>query len=258
MLELWLRSGSAAIVVVPFIVLYAIAAAITWLTHLSPARPFFASCVGIAGPFFASVAVLFSLFAAFLANDVQHRDAEAKGALFREADGIRTLMRFAEGLGPLGDSAKAAALAYAQDVLTKELPAARQFDGVPQNLATIRNLTQAIISPETTSAIPEAAHEAMLDALVQIRQARLERLALTAGISDPMNWLAMLILGVLTQVAVAVVQLDKIRPQALALFVFTTAFAATVVMIGLSERPFSGRAIDDVALRAAIASAEAP
>ena len=96
MLELWLRGGSAGIVLIPFIVLYAIAAALVWLTHLSPARPFFASCVGIAGPFFASVAVLFSLFAAFLANDVQHRDAEARGALFREADGLRTIMRIAE------------------------------------------------------------------------------------------------------------------------------------------------------------------
>jgi hypothetical protein len=258
MLDFWLRGGSAGIVLIPFIVLYAISGAMTWLTHLSPARPFFASCVGIAGPFFASVAVLFSLFAAFLANDVQHRDAEAKGALFRESDGLRTIMRLGEGLGPMGAGVKAAALAYAQDVLTKELPSARQFNGVPQNLATIRNLTQAVISPDTTSEIPEAAHEAMLDALVQIRQARLERLALTAAISDPMNWMAMLILGVLTQVAIAVVQLDKMRPQALALFVFTTAFAATVVLIGLSERPFTGRAIDDAILRATIASATAP
>jgi hypothetical protein len=69
-----------------------------------------------------------------------------------------------------------------------------------------------------------------------------------------MHWLAMLILGILTQVAVAVVQLERLRPQALALFVFTTAFAATVVLIGLSERPFSGREIDAAALRAAVAS----
>ena len=77
MIELWLRSGTAGIIVVPFVLLYLIAAGIVWLTHESPARPFFASCIGIAGPFFASVAVLFSLFAAFLANDVQHRNAEA-------------------------------------------------------------------------------------------------------------------------------------------------------------------------------------
>jgi hypothetical protein len=51
--------------------------------------------------------------------------------------------------------------------------------------------------------------------------------------------LAVLALG--TQIAVAVVQFDKVRPQALALFVFTTAFATTVALIGLGERLFSGR-----------------
>jgi hypothetical protein len=69
------------------------------------------------------------------------------------------------------------------------------------------------------------------------------------------NWLATLILGVLTQVAVGVVQLDKLRPQALALSVFTTAFAATVALIGLGERPFTGHQIDDESLRAALTSA---
>jgi hypothetical protein len=65
----------------------------------------------------------------------------------------------------------------------------------------------------------------------------------------------MLILGVLTQVAVAVVQLDRLRPQALALFVFTSAFAATVVLIGISEARFARGDIDATALRAAVASA---
>ena len=78
---------------------------------------------------------------------------------------------------------------------------------------------------------------------------------LAAGLSDQMGWLAMLALGMLTQVAVAVVQLERLRPQALALFVFTTAFAATVVIIGLGERPFSRDLIDDSPLRAAVASA---
>jgi hypothetical protein len=64
MIDFWLRSGIAGIVIQPFLVFYPVAAFIVWLTHRSPARPFFASCVGIAGPFFASVAVLFSLFAA--------------------------------------------------------------------------------------------------------------------------------------------------------------------------------------------------
>ena len=57
MIDLWLRSGTAGIVILPFVALFAVAAGIVWLTHLSPLRPFFASCIGITGPFFASVAV---------------------------------------------------------------------------------------------------------------------------------------------------------------------------------------------------------
>src|SRR5262245_21595440 len=130
MIDLWLRSGSLGIVVVPFIVLYGIAAAIVWLTHLSPWRPFFISCIGITGPFFASVAVLFSLFAAFLANDVQHRAAEAKTAVLREADGIRTILRLSEALGAPGAPLKAAVVDYGKSVLDKEWPR-MQMEGKP-------------------------------------------------------------------------------------------------------------------------------
>ena len=63
----------------------------------------------------------------------------------------------------------------------------------------------------------------------------------------------MLILGVLTQIAVAVVQLERLRPQALALFVFTTAFAATVALMGFGEQPISET--DAAPLRAAVAAA---
>jgi hypothetical protein len=59
------------------------------------------------------------------------------------------------------------------------------------------------------------------------------------------NWLAMLVLGMQTQVAAAVVQLERLPPQALALFHFTTAFTGTVMLIGLVERPFTyGRSMN--------------
>jgi hypothetical protein len=255
MINTWLSSGRGAIILVPFLLLYLIAAGIVWLTHLSPARPFFASCIGIAGPFFASVAVLFSLFAAFLANDVQHRQAAAKAAILNEADGIRTILRLAEALGEPGSQVDAAAVGYIQWVLAKELPAMREGEDTTEDLAALRNLSLALLAPSLAAAAPPAAHQAMLEGLVEVRQARLQRLILTEGVSGPMNWLAMLILGVLTQVAVAVVQLERLRPQALALFVFTTAFAATVVLIGLGERPFAHGEISDFPLRSALASA---
>lgn len=255
MIDLWLRTGGLGIFFIPFVLLYLFAAGIVWLTHLSPARPFFASCIGITGPFFASVAVLFGLFAAFLANDVQHRDTDFKAAVFREGDGIRTILRLAEAIGPAGADVTAAAIGYAQSVLTKEWPAMRERTNAPEDLGALRSLTLAVLAPKLTTALPAAAHQAMLDGLVEMRQARRLRMTLSAGVEEPQNWLAMLVLGLLTQIAVAVVQLERMRPQALALFVFTTAFAATVVLIGFAEQRLSGRETDVAPLRAAIASA---
>jgi hypothetical protein len=90
-LEFWLRGGSAGIVQIPFILLYAIAAALVWLTHLSPARLFFASCVGIAGPFFA-------LRSRWAAHD--HAACRGIGAGGRGRQGGRT--RLCPGCGDEG------------------------------------------------------------------------------------------------------------------------------------------------------------
>jgi hypothetical protein len=255
MIQCWLQSGTAGIVLIPFLLLYLFAAFIVWLTHLSPARPFFASCIGIAGPFFASVAVLFGLFAAFLANDVQQQNEELKAAVFREADGIRTIMRLGEGLGSTGLPVTKAAADYVRSVLDDEWEVMHQRDTMPENLTALRNLTQSILAAELTSATPPAVHQTLLEGLVQVRHAHLERLTLSHGASDRLDWYAMLVLGILTQIAVAVVQLEKLRPQALALFVFTTAFAATVVLIGLADRSFLNDTMATAPLVAALESA---
>jgi hypothetical protein len=186
---------------------------------------------------------------------VQHRNAEVKAAIFREADGVRTILRLDEPLGAAGSPVTVAAVGYVQSVLTKEWPAMQKRVSAAEDLGALRNLTLAVLAPELIAALPTSVHQAMLQGLVEVRQSRLERLTLTAGGIEPMNWLAMLILGVLTQVAVAVVQLERLRPQALALFVFTTGFAATVVLIGFGEQPLSGGEIDAAPLRAAVASA---
>lgn len=255
MLDAWLETGPLGIVLIPFVLLYCIAAAITWLTHLSPARPFFASCVGIAGPFFASVAVLFSLFAVFLASEVWHQSERARAAIANEADGIRTILRVAETVGAAGQPLKAEVVEYTELLLTDEWPAMNEGRITGHSIQSIHELLQVIVGPKIVAAMPATVHGAVVDAFVQIRHARIEREAVAARHGASLNWLSMLILGVLTQVAVAVVQLDKLRPQALALFVFTTAFAATVALIGLHERPFATLSIDNAPLRAALATA---
>src|SRR5262249_39926423 len=161
---------------VPFLLLYSVAGVIVWVTHRSPLRPFFASCIGVTGPFFASVAVLFGLFSAFLANDVEHRNAELKGAGSREADGIRTILPLAETSGEAGRPLAAAVVEYAQSVLSDEWPAMHHQDAEHENLQAVRKLMASVLSPEHGAAVPTVTQQALLQGLIEVRQARLERL----------------------------------------------------------------------------------
>ena len=88
-----------------------------------------------------SVAVLFSLFAAFLANDVQHRAAEAQQAVLREANGIRTILRLSEALGAPGVPLKSAVVSYGRSVLKSEWPTMQRQGKPVEDLDAFRNLT---------------------------------------------------------------------------------------------------------------------
>jgi hypothetical protein len=255
MIDWWLGSGTAGIILIPFAVLFALAAGMTWLTHRSPARPFFASCIGVTGPFFGSVAILFALFAAFLANDVWRQIERAQTALAREADGVRTILRLAEAEGGPGKPLTVAVVGYSRSVMDSEWSAMRQGKEAAETVDALHKLALAVVNPQVFAGAPPALHQAVVDAFVEIRQARTDRIAISTRHGASINWLAMVILGILTQVAVAVVHLDKIRPQVLALCVFTAAFASTVALVGINERPFAGVPIDDAPLRAALASA---
>jgi len=163
-------------------------------------------------------------------------------------------LRLSEALGAPAEPLKAAAIAYGESVLRDEWPAMRHGT-VSEDLGALRTLSFAALSPGLITALTPAVHQTILAALVEVRQARMERIGLAARASHPVNWLAVLLLGFLTQVAVAAVQLDKLRPQALALGIFTAAFAGTVALIAVNERPFAGRMIDDAPIRAAINTA---
>lgn len=256
LLDLWLDTGTAGIILLPFAVLYVLAAAITWLTFFSPARPCFAKCVGVVGPQFMSVAILFSLFAAFLANDVWRQTERARAAVDREANGIRTIMRLADAIGEAGMPLRSAAFQYADAIISAEWPAMRQGVEADAGTAALQRLALVAVSPELGAATSAVLHEVVINAFIEIREARRARIYISNHHVATISWFGMIILGVLTQIGVAVVHLERLYPQTLAQWTFTTAFAATVALIGANERPFSGVPIDDAPLRAAMALAK--
>jgi hypothetical protein len=80
----------------------------------------------------------------------------------------------------------------------------------------------------------------LLNAVVRAGTGRSQRLALASDRTDEIKWVLVLMLGVMTQIAIGLVHLQKRGAQVTALSVFSIAVVIAVGMIALQERPFTG------------------
>ena len=78
----------------------------------------------------------------------------------------------------------------------------------------------------------------MLDMALKIRSAHEDRVQLTHNRSAVTKWTTVLLLALITQVAIAIVHLERPRPQAAALLIFTVAAVSLLGLLAVHEAPF--------------------
>ena len=138
---------------------------------------------------------------------------------------------------PGGAAIRSALRAYVQSVLTNEW----SFEppgGSPRTSALLENLLHAAIHQDIARQATPATQAGRVEGVQRIASARSGRLALHDDPPDELKWSVALVLAAIARAGVAVVHLDRARPQGVAL-----AVASIVSMLGLiaiCERPFHG------------------
>ncbi|MBE7204527.1 MAG: DUF4239 domain-containing protein, partial [Parafilimonas terrae] len=94
--------------------------------------------------------------------------------------------------------------------------------------------------PRTGAEAGQAAQSALLAAVLGLRSARGDRLALVASEQDETKWLTLMVLAALTMVSIGLVHWEWPGAQAVTLFLFAAAIVTTLGVIALHERPFDG------------------
>jgi len=238
MIDAWLDLPIPLMVLAAAILFASSAILFNWLMHHSPAAERIASYRGIVGPFFVSISVLFALFLTFLAADVWDRKTRASHVVQSERDALAGLVALARTSPVTAGAITDAVESYVNSAIQDEWRHMRNQKSSPQTAERMDRLLHTVAT--ASSSYAAAVHGAMLQKAVDVGEARASRIALSHDRAETLKWLAVIVLALLTQLALAAVHLDKTAPQRLALALFSVSAVFAICVVAAYERPFDG------------------
>jgi len=225
-----------------FVINYAIAAGVYLLViklaRTEWARAFKAVSPGMLPP----LGILFALLVGFIAVEVWNNFDKAKAAIASEASALRAVVLLA---GAFPQEQKTRILAS----VTRHIEVAvnQEWSEMAQQRATLSLLPTALIGalhealamkPADDSA--RSAQPEMVRALQTALEARRQRIVISESTVGAVKWIGILLQGLCTLIAIAMVHSDNRRACAIALMLFTTGIALSVLLIAAYTRPFTG------------------
>lgn len=239
----WLHNlplGWMALVV--FVVTYLVAAGIYWLVMAlavgERARAFKAISPGMLPP----LGIIFGLLVAFIAAQVWGDLDRAHAAVNREASALRAIVLLAASF-PGEPETRLRALVHRQieDAVTQEWPAmARRRATLTMISAPLAEALHVSLALTPRGDGQVAAQREILAALQNAFDARRQRILVSQSTVNWVKWTALLVQAVCTLLAIAMVHSDNRASAALALGLFATGMAISVVLISSHDRPFAG------------------
>lgn len=240
MIEAWLDLPPAGVFAVLIGLYGAAAALIAALAFGGPLAGAVKKIDGVVAPFFGAVGILFALMAGFLAGDIGERNRQAARAIQAEAAELRNVFTLSVASASDMRDIRTAWTAYLKAAVGEEWQAMTQGAGSATVDAAYDNMLREVSDPRIATEAGAAVQAALLNAAVKVGTARSERLALASDNTSELKWSIVLILGMMTQIAVGIVHLQKRGAHIAALTVFSMAAVVTLGLIALQEHPFAG------------------
>lgn len=239
MIETWLNFPLWLAIPATLLVWLVTAAGVWGVFQYPRLTPFWRNCTGVVPPYVSIFAALFGLSVTFMSADIWQRTERAQQAVFQEASQLSYLLHLAAAIGPAGQTITTPICAYAKVVVQEEWPVMLlRGEAAPGVQSAFDRLLSLLTTPEFTAQVDAAVRREMLNAVNQSREHRIDRIRLSSNHSHFGKWVMVLFLGFMTQIAIAVVHLDKPHARALALFVFTMAMTVTFILLAGMDQPF--------------------
>ena len=226
------------IFLITYLIAGSIGAVVSILAVNERAKGFKAVSPGILPP----LGILFALLVGFIAVEVWANYDKAKAAVATEASALRAVVLLAGGFP---DEQRIAIYALVNRHIDESVN--KEWPEMARQRATLATLPTALIEAlhETLGLKPaddsqRAAQLEMMKELHTALDARRQRIVISESALGTVKWVGILLQGLCTLVAIAVVHSENRLARALTLTLFATGIALSVLLIAAYGRPFSG------------------
>ena len=197
---------------------------------------------GISPGMLPPLGIIFGLFVAFVAAQVWSDVERAKTAVNREASALRAVILLTANFpGEPETRLHALVRRYITEAVTQEWPMMAHQRATltlaPPALAEALQLTLALTPRGEGQA---AAQREMAASLQNALDARRQRIMISQSGVNWVKWTGLLLQAVCTLLAIAMVHSDNRLTAALAVALFATGVAVSLVLIASHNRPFTG------------------
>jgi len=222
-----------------YLVTAGIYAVITVFAVGERARSFKAISPGLLPP----LGIIFGLFVVFTAAQVWTDNEKARAEIDREASALRSATTLATSF-PKEFQVQLSELIrrYIGDVAAQEWPMMAQrtanLRGIPGVLA---EALQATLALNPSSEGQKIAQRDIATALETVLDARRQRIITSESQVNLLKWLCLLLQAICALVVIAMVQSDNRLASIIAMGIFATGIAASMLLILAHDRPFTGQ-----------------
>ena len=210
-----------------------------WVTQRSRYSPFIKEFRGVAAPFIGIPGILFALNLVFLANDTWVAHDRAQTAVYEEAGALRSAMTVAALLPePARNRLRSALERYIDHVATIEWHKLARRESDSQTYEDIAAITALAVGKEVSSALDATSHAYLINQVEKIKDAHSQRVILSKTHINPLKWLGMAVLGLITMISIVMVHVEQAKAELIAVLLFVIAATPTAVIVLVQSNPF--------------------
>jgi hypothetical protein len=197
---------------------------------------------GVSPGMLPPMGLVFGLLVGFLVAQLWGDASQARDAVNSEASSLRSVVLLAAAFpGAPQERVDADVRRHIDEATRREWPAMERHSAtltaIPPSLA---DALQQTIALKPTGPGQQTAQREMVTSLQDALDARRQRIILSQSTVNWVRWTAVIALAVLTLLAIAFVHCDNRKTAAIAMSIFASAAAVTLVVIATQDRPFGG------------------